>query len=350
MEAGGVPTKADSGRTDRRPEFFCLHDAQAAAEALSLGAYHHFSCSFATRPVYARGRPPKNGHRRLLGQRYRMVAGVIEDRAAIEKLREEAGCFVLLTNVPADQKSGPEILRLYKDQDGVERNFGFLKDPLVANDVFLKKPRRIEAMGLVLVVALLLWRLMERAMRQKNVALPGWNNRETTRPTGFMMASKFSSVFVGGRGERRFLLRLWRKRNGRIFRRWTCPRPSSRRWTPEPAGSKLDMSPRNYPKRLPKKCEIWDKPSPWHGLTGKRYLVRRKSRGKGVFFRIALRIAFLRKRAGFFPLSVKSRRFRPQEARRGQIWITPNLGNGGAAPEMEFPIHPAFDPFLYTVL
>jgi hypothetical protein len=73
--------------------------------------------------------------------------------------------------------------------------------------VFLKKPRRIEAMGLVLVVALLLWRLMERAMRQKNVALPGGNHRETTRPTGFMMASKFSSVFVGTRGERRFLLR-----------------------------------------------------------------------------------------------------------------------------------------------
>ena len=190
-----------------RKEFFCLRDAQAAAEALSPGAYHHFSCSFATRPVYGRGRPPKNGHRRLLGRRYRVVAGVIEDRAAIEKLREEAGCFVLLTNVPADQKSGPEILRLYKDQDGVERNFGFLKDPQVANDVFLKKPRRIEAMGLVLVVALLLWRLMERAMRQKKVALPGWNNRETTRPTGFMMASKFSSVFVGTRGERRFLLR-----------------------------------------------------------------------------------------------------------------------------------------------
>jgi hypothetical protein len=73
--------------------------------------------------------------------------------------------------------------------------------------VFLKKPRRIEAMGLVLVVALLLWRLMERAMRQKKVSLPGWNNRGTTRPTGFMMASKFSSVFVGARGDRRFLLR-----------------------------------------------------------------------------------------------------------------------------------------------
>jgi len=26
------------------------------------------------------------------------------------------------------------------------------------------------------------------------------------------------------------------------------------------------------------------------------------------------------------------------------------LGNGGAAPEMEFSIHPAFDPFLGAVL
>lgn len=190
-----------------RKEFFCLRDAQAAAEALRPSAYHHFSFSFRTRPVYGRGRPPKNGERRLQGRRYRAVVCVIENRAAIETLREEADCFVLLTNVPVDRKSGPEILRLYKDQDGVERNFGFLKDPLVANDVFLKKPRRIEAMGLVLVVALLLWRLMERTMRQKNVVLPGWNNRGTTRPTGFMMVSKFSSVFVGARGARRFLLR-----------------------------------------------------------------------------------------------------------------------------------------------
>ena len=30
------------------------------------------------------------------------------------------------------------FLRIYKEQDGIERNFAFLKDPLVANDVFLK--------------------------------------------------------------------------------------------------------------------------------------------------------------------------------------------------------------------
>ena len=135
--------------------------------------------------------------------RYRVVMEARQNKEAIEKLQEEAGCFGLLA-VPAEEKSGIDILRTYKEQDGIERNFGFLKDPLVANDIFLKKPRRIEAMGLVLVLSLLLWRLMERTMRRKatdeHLMLKGWNNADTLRPTSSMMASKFSPVFVGLRG------------------------------------------------------------------------------------------------------------------------------------------------------
>jgi transposase len=192
-----------------RKEFFCLPDAQAAAKALKTGNVHEVSCSCESRPVYGPGRPGKNGERRVKGIRYRVLTKMSENKAAIEKLREEAGCFVLLTTVPVKKKSGLEILKIYKDQDGIERNFAFLKDPLVANDVFLKKPRRIEAMGLVLVLSLLLWRLMERTMRRKareeQITLQGWNNRDTAKPTSFMMASKFSPVFVGVRRDRRFL-------------------------------------------------------------------------------------------------------------------------------------------------
>jgi len=170
---------------------------------------HEVSYSCESRPVYGRGRPSKSGVRRVKEFRHRVLLEVKENREAIEKLREEAGCFILLSNVPVEEKSGLEILKLYKEQDGIERNFGFLKDPLVVNDVFLKKPRRIEAMGLVLVLSLLLWRLMERTMRRKTMGehstLQGWNNTATLRPTSFMMASKFSPVFVGVRGERRFL-------------------------------------------------------------------------------------------------------------------------------------------------
>jgi transposase len=47
----------------------------------------------------------------------------------------------------------------------VESDFVFLKDPLVVNDLFLKTPSRIDALGMILVIALLIWRLMERQMR-----------------------------------------------------------------------------------------------------------------------------------------------------------------------------------------
>jgi transposase len=191
----------------QRKEFFCLPDAQAAASF--QGDFHRVTFTFESRPVYGRGRPCKNGTRRVQGIRHRVRATVSENEVAVEKLREKAGCFVLLTNLSVEEKSGLEILKIYKEQDGIERNFGFLKDPLVANDVFLKKPHRIEAMGLVLVLSLLLWRLMERTMRrntrEKNITLQGWNNRDTASPTSFMMVSKFSPVFVGIDGDRRFL-------------------------------------------------------------------------------------------------------------------------------------------------
>ena len=69
------------------------------------------------------------------------------------------------------------LLRTYKGQYGVESDFAFLKDPLIVNDVFLKTPSRIDALGMVLIIALMVWRLMERSMRNyvKNTGklLPG---------------------------------------------------------------------------------------------------------------------------------------------------------------------------------
>jgi transposase len=58
------------------------------------------------------------------------------------------------------QRAG-DVLRAYKEQHGLEQHYGFLKDPLIVNSLLLKKPERIEALGLVLWLALLLWRLRE---------------------------------------------------------------------------------------------------------------------------------------------------------------------------------------------
>ena len=52
----------------------------------------------------------------------------------IENLRQEAGCFVMITNL--ERHSPADILKTYKEQHGIEKNFGFLKDPLIVNDLF----------------------------------------------------------------------------------------------------------------------------------------------------------------------------------------------------------------------
>jgi len=192
-----------------RRDFYCMPDALSALDSFRDGTYHHARLAIEELPVYGRGRPRKDGTRRIKDHRYRITAHISEDKKAISRLREEAGCFVLITSVPEDEMSGIDILKTYKEQDGIEKNFGFMKDPLVVNDVFLKKPHRIEAMGFVLVLSLLLWRLMERSMRkslkENKHTLKGWNNSETSKPTSFMMASKFSPVFVGVANAKRFL-------------------------------------------------------------------------------------------------------------------------------------------------
>lgn len=101
------------------------------------------------------------------------------------------------------------LLEAYKAQDIVERNFGFLKDDLIVNSLFLKSPARIEALGLVLVLSLMIWRLMERTMRMslkvQETTIIGWEKRQTSRPTSFMMITRFHSVIVLRTNVGRFL-------------------------------------------------------------------------------------------------------------------------------------------------
>ena len=94
---------------------------------------------------------------------------------------------------------------------GWSNNVAFLKDPVIVNSLFLKKPERLEALGLVLILALMLWRLMERQMRQHlattETTVPGWDKKATERPTSFMMTTKFAGLLVLKVGGHRQLAR-----------------------------------------------------------------------------------------------------------------------------------------------
>jgi transposase len=193
-------------------EYACLPDAQAAVSRLPKGRFHQLVGRIEEKTIYAGGRPKADGTRKIKRSAYRLKISLQPKEQAVARARKEAGCFVLITNEPEESSGGlssQELLRAYQDQHSVERNFGFLKDPVIVNALFLKSPRRIEALGLIFVLALMIWRLMERTMRvslkESNSKVVGWNNRQTSRPTSFMMTTKFVSVIVIRTAERRFL-------------------------------------------------------------------------------------------------------------------------------------------------
>ncbi|EFK07011.1 conserved hypothetical protein [delta proteobacterium NaphS2] len=200
-----------------RVEYFCREDAEAAANRLSKESctYYEISTRVEEKPVYGRGRPRNDGFREIKEMRYLVSAKVSENQEAVSTFRKEAGCFVMLTNVPTETQEedmgydSKAILKTYKEQYGIEQDFGFLKDPVIVNSVFLKKPERIEVLGLILLTSLLIWRLMERSMRQyveqTGEKLPGWKYKPTDRPTSFMMTIKFMGLAVIKIGKERRL-------------------------------------------------------------------------------------------------------------------------------------------------
>jgi transposase len=192
-------------REATQPEYFCHADAEAAAAKLRAqqSAYHEVEVRVEEHPKYGPGRPSQQQPRVIKALRYGLQGTLRERAEVIARKTQETSCFVLLTNVPtagAMAHRAGDVLRAYKEQHGIEQNFSFLKDPLIVNSLFLKKPERIEALGLVLLLALLLWRLVERTLRghveTTETPLTGWDKKATKKPTAFMMMTKFAAVMV----------------------------------------------------------------------------------------------------------------------------------------------------------
>jgi transposase len=197
---------------EEKIEYACLPDAQAALKRLVDGSFHRLAGDIEESLHYGKGRPRADGTRTPTHMTYRLKLHLESKAEAISRAQKETGCFVLITNVPLEglgALDSRELLTAYKDQHHIERNFGFLKDPAIVNSLFLKTPARIEALGLVLVLSLLVWRLMERTMRRSlketGSTVTGWVKRQTSRPTTFMMTIAFLSVMVIRTDEGRFL-------------------------------------------------------------------------------------------------------------------------------------------------
>ncbi len=111
------------------------------------------------------GRPPR-GYMPEYEQVYRIVPQMRRNAEYIQKEEEKASCFVLISKLSSKDITDEYILRTYKEQTVVTQHFAFIKDPKVVGPVYMKKPQRVEALAYVFLMALLVYSVLQRRVRQ----------------------------------------------------------------------------------------------------------------------------------------------------------------------------------------
>jgi Domain of unknown function (DUF4277) len=112
------------------------------------------------------------------------------DQAAIDAEAAADGWYALTASLEPGQASPAEVFRRYKGQHIVERRYGEFKGPLAVAPLFLKTNRRITALITVICLALLIFCLAGRQVRnalaphgEMMTGLPGYGPAPA-RPTG----------------------------------------------------------------------------------------------------------------------------------------------------------------------
>ncbi len=190
-----------------RHPFSCREDAEQALSSLKASLrprFHRVEAGIeeTVRPKKRRGRP-KKGAEPETETVYTIRLGIEFDQEAWEQAKRKASRFVLVTTVPEEWKGqrmdGKEILALYKGQISVEMNFSFLKDPFFTDEIYVKKPERVAVLGYLFLLALALYRVFQRRVRQfitPERPLKGAGGRKLTRPTGQAIFQLFAYVKV----------------------------------------------------------------------------------------------------------------------------------------------------------
>ena len=203
-----------------QPVFNCQEDAETACKQFNQHWKYHRATQQVT-PItqYAHsGRPAAGAQPEVVGY---SLTGVVEPYAAgMEEAKRSLGKFIIATNeLDAQNLSAAAMLENYTAQGvSVERGFRFLKDPLFfANSLFLKNPARIMALIMIMGLALLIFALAERKLRQalkdNNESIPDQKGKPTQTPTLRWVFQVFEgldvlSVRVGDRLITRKLLNL----------------------------------------------------------------------------------------------------------------------------------------------
>jgi transposase len=108
--------------------------------------------------------------------------------AAIEHQKHRHACCVIGTHIGTSELQDTEVITAYTRQSQVEGGFRLLKDPLfVVSSWLVKKPCRIQGLLMVMTLALRVYAVAQRRLRQPlahhQETVPNHINQPTTTPT-----------------------------------------------------------------------------------------------------------------------------------------------------------------------
>ena len=172
-----------------RRKFGCQLDAENALRAL-IKQYSYLQldqCEYLSKnKSQGVGRPKTD---EVLTKVWKVKAKAKRADKVIEKKEAQLGKFILATNILDHQKLPTStILTSYKNQNQPEKGFRFLKSPLcMADALYLNKPERIEALSMVMCLALMVYALGERKLRlglkEVEETVPNQKGKPTPKPT-----------------------------------------------------------------------------------------------------------------------------------------------------------------------
>ena len=179
-------------------EFKCEEDAlKALREKENRWKYHKLDNYKVSKKKKTgkRGRPKKKS--KDIKIIYRIGATFKRDHEAIETEQKRKGKFIVATNALHLDKE--TILKEYKGQQGVERGFRFIKDPLFFTDsTFLKKPQRIVSLVMIMGLGLLIYSIAQRKLRkaleEMDETVPNQLGKPTKKPTMRWIFQKFEGI------------------------------------------------------------------------------------------------------------------------------------------------------------
>lgn len=149
--------------------FACLKDAELemaklTRQELNKLQYHQVSIQVESQEIRRPGRPSRDTSKDIIGTKYKLTFSTTKDQEAIQRSLEKESLFIVVSTKKTLRAK--DILLEYKTQSAVERKFQFLKSPQFVSSFFVESPRRVEALGYLLLILMLLLSVAEHVVRR----------------------------------------------------------------------------------------------------------------------------------------------------------------------------------------